>query len=142
MMLSPFEELTTVDAGQVLGITPAAVRGHIHAGDLPAHRDGPAWRIRHVDLDRFAARWEPPRNADQRRSSGPDAIWATLNALEVLGEATTGELATAVGRHDGNVRKYLQVLQLGGHVTRSSDGTYLLTESGRHHTRKEHQRAS
>ena len=42
--------LTVAEAARLAGLTPGALRHHVHRGRLPVVRLGRAWRIRLVDL--------------------------------------------------------------------------------------------
>ncbi len=57
----------------------------------------------------------------------PEAGKATFEALRERGALTAAELGVIVGRHEGNVRKYLGELRAAGLVQRNPDHTYSLT---------------
>lgn len=127
------EYLDTGQVSQVLGLSPSRVRHYIAQGMLVAEREGPSWRVKRQDLARFMTSWQPGIGAGSRRADeGPEAIWATLQALVEAGEATAAQLGVAVGRHEGNVRKYLGFLRCRGFVTTRS-GAYAATAAGRAH---------
>ena len=133
--------LTSTEVAQLLGVSRACVVRWIDEQRLDAGRDGTRWMIPAESVREFARHWDPdPRaGAGTRRASheGPAAIWDTLAALVELGPSQTWELATALDRHTGNVRKYLLILRRRGFVTTSSTGVYTITPAGRQHLRKE-----
>jgi excisionase family DNA binding protein len=128
-------ELTTQQVAAVLGISPSQVRQYItRARTLPARRCGPTWRVKRADLEDFLKDWQPGHAAGWRRGhEGPDAVWIALHALASLGEATAAEIALAIERHEGNVRKYLGILRCRDFVTTTDSGVYTTTAAGRDH---------
>lgn len=129
---SPEDDLSTTEAAVLIGLSPSRVRDLISQGRLPAHREGPTWRVRRCDAEAY--RDAGPIFKDGRGShttTGPAAVWETLEVLAEMDEATSSELALAVDRHPGNVRKYLIILRHRGFVRGRPDGINEITDEGR-----------
>lgn len=128
------DELTTGEAADLLGISAGRVRVFISEGRLPAHRCGPAWRVRRRDVEEFSRTGVLFKDGrGPRPSEAPSATWETLEVLAELGVASANELALAVNRHPGNVRKYLIILRHRGFAEGLANGDYEITDAGRDH---------
>lgn len=128
------DELTTNEAAEILGISAGRVRVYIGEGRLPAHRDGPAWRVNRRDVEEFSRTGVLFKDGrGPRPSEAPSATWETLEVLAELEVASVNELALAVNRHPGNVRKYLIILRHRGFAEGLATGDYEITDAGRDH---------
>jgi excisionase family DNA binding protein len=122
------EWLPLAKVAEELGVTRSAVYLMVVEHRLEGMQCGARWVVRRSDVERFRAGWQPPPNAGRRlrrRTGVPDGPNEVLALLEDWGEANVEELAEAIGRHPGNVRKYLKLLEIRGQVRRSGVGGWI-----------------
>jgi excisionase family DNA binding protein len=125
--------LSTPEAGELAGVGAAQVRYWINCGFLPGTRVGASWRVRPEDLTAFMeSTGRPYQFTGRRNPDGPAAIWHTLAVLCEVGTASAAELAVAVDRDEGNVRKYLALLRHRGLAVEVATrrGQYAATAEG------------
>jgi len=126
-----FDMLTTKEAAALSNYSVECIRKWIGEGRLPATRCGTHWFISRADMETFVrprrvATHLPPRRP--RQTPGPQLVAQAL--LDLKGEpATPDELAVLVGRHPGNARKFLLLLEATGHAQRV-EGGWVLTRAG------------
>jgi len=114
--------LSTREVAELLGTTQPAVGWAIRIRNMPV---AATTRYGHHRLDRDAVLAWAATNTFQ--PSKPRHAWLeTAKALEVLGPATTEEIAAYRGIHPGNVRKHLLILDAEGAVERGADGQWSL----------------
>ncbi len=119
--------LTLTAAAERVGVTVPTIRRRIDAGALRAYKLGRRLLINEDELVEDSAKWT-------RRTAGyaHQSVWMTLLALDQLEEpATAAELAIAIGRHDGNIRKYLKILRIREFVDAVGGDQYEITADGR-----------
>ncbi|MGH9066358.1 MAG: helix-turn-helix domain-containing protein [Acidimicrobiales bacterium] len=115
--------LTTTEAAQQLGVVPATLLGHIHAGRLAAIRVGRQWVITSTALAAFSAA-RPPRRGGPTQSS-PIALRRLAGEGQVLTYvaqhpgATAGEIATVTGQTRRLAQRRLQSLEADGFIYRT-----------------------
>lgn len=123
--------VSTTEAARRLRVSRRQVGALIASERLGAHRFGPHWYI-HLDvLEAFAATYKPMQYPRRSGSQGR-TVWEALEVLSELGECSTSELAEALDRHEGNVRKYLIILRHRGFAERVGD-LHRITAAGRAH---------
>jgi len=130
MTVMAFTMLTTSEAGALLNVSAATVSQRIRDGALPATRRSGHWFIKRSAVEAYirANGLPAPRSIREPTVLGPQLVARAL--LELEGEpATPDELALLVGRHPGNVRKFLLLLRASGHAERGESG-WLLTQAG------------
>jgi excisionase family DNA binding protein len=98
-------ELRVSDAARRLSVTSQAVRDWIHAGHLPARKEGRLWLVREQDVDRLAA----GRAASQPRASTAgveDRLRELTEAVALLNEreAASAALVEALARERDRFR--------------------------------------
>lgn len=121
------EWLPLAKVAEELGVTRSAVYLMVVEHRLEGMQCGARWVVRSRDVERFREGWKPPPNAGRRlrrRTDTPDGPRQVLALLQDWGEASVEELAEAISRHPGNVRKYLKLLEVRGHARRSCDGRW------------------
>ncbi|MGH9129010.1 MAG: helix-turn-helix domain-containing protein [Acidimicrobiales bacterium] len=117
--------LTTTEAGQLVGRSPAAIRRAAHAGAL-VYAGFNEQRRPLLDKDAVLS-WAA---AHPGKPSPPRQRWlTTLDALDLLGPATSVEVATYLGLHPGNVRKHLKILTSTNDVVRLDTGQWATSRS-------------
>ena len=110
-----------------LGVTRSAVYLMVTEHRLQGMQCGARWVASRADVERFKAEWHPPHNAGrrlQRRTGTADGPDQVRKLLEDWGDATVEELAEVIGRHPGNVRKYLKQLEVRGVAHRLPQGQW------------------
>lgn len=115
--------LNTTEAAALTGRSMAAVRNAIMRGLLPVVDRTSLGRplVRQSDVMVWDKRSIRPRRKDTKP-------WLRVaDALGVLGFASAEELATCLGIHPGNVRKYLLILEAQQQAKRGNDGQWSLT---------------
>jgi excisionase family DNA binding protein len=128
------ELITTTEAADIIGIEPSSVRKLISAGSLPTvRRVGQIYLLDRDVVQEFATTRH--RRTARRRGEGPSiptVAWDVLHLLAQVEAFTAAELALALDRHQGNVRKYLAIWRHRGYVaTLPTDPvSYRLTEAG------------
>ncbi len=127
--------VSTSQAARRLGVTRRQVGVLIASERLEAHRFGPHWYIHHDVLEAFAAAYTPTHNK-RRPSAQGRTVRDALEVLGEVGECSTAELAEALDRHEGNVRKYLIILRRRGFAERIGD-SHRITPAGRAHLARE-----
>jgi len=123
-MTDPHDRLlSTPQVAELLGTTQPAVNWAIRHRKLPV---AATTRYGHHRLDRDAVlAWAATNSFAPAR---PQQAWlATAKALEVLGPATSEELAAYRDINQGNIRKHLLILAAQGAVERGPDGQWSLT---------------
>jgi excisionase family DNA binding protein len=132
--------VSTVEAAERLGVSRTRIAQLIEAGRLPAHRDGPAWRISSADLDNFAHSY---RRISPGRRRKPDLPASAVRILALLSAwddpddprpsdgTDPSELAHAIDLNIGNVRKHLRALEDRGLVVQGPFSTWRATPAGR-----------
>lgn len=120
------------EVAERLGVHRATVNDMVRAGRLPATREGAHWLVRRTDLEDFASKYVRPSNAPTPRSSTlPTTAPRILELLTEFGSASALELTPLLGIHEGNVRKHLRLMEVGGLVKPGQDGQWRLTDRGR-----------
>lgn len=121
------EIINTTEAARITGRSVDAVRSAIREGSISAVGRTVTGRplIRRADV----LAW----NERARRGSGhPTKPWErAIEALELLGPATTSEVGAFLGIHPGNARKHLAILAQQGRVRRGEDGQWVTIERSR-----------
>lgn len=112
------ELLTTRQAAELVGRSLDSIKAMLNAGSVPGERVDGFWRIRREDL----LAWNATAQRRRRRPSRPHERGA--QALAEYGSVTPGELATLLGVHVGNARKYLALLAAEGRAHRHDDGEW------------------
>ncbi len=116
-----------------LGCLPDSVRNLVHRGLLvPADRDAQGLLFDPAQVAAFAASGVYRPTPRRRDGVLQDLVWETLAALRRADEPlTAAELAVALDRDPGNVRKYLAVLRAKGLVERIGDtAEHVVTAAG------------
>jgi excisionase family DNA binding protein len=124
------EWLPLAKVAEELGVSRSAVYLMVVEHRLEGMQCGARWVARRTDVERFKAEWQPPPNAGRRlgrRTGSADGPEQVRNLLADWGEATVEELAEVIGRHPGNVRKYLKQLEVRGVAQRLADGYWSVT---------------
>lgn len=124
------------DVADALGITRAAANFMVHDGRLSATRCGARWYVCDVVLTQFRAAYRPAPSAGRKlgpRAGQPEMVHVVHGLLADWGEARVDELSEVVGRHPGNVRKYLAILERRGLAQKTSNCTWEATTTRREH---------
>ena len=127
--------ITTAEAAQILGLEAAYVRELIRAGAIQAERRvGHIYLIERDTVTEYALK--RPSHTRRRRDRSNRITPVMIDVLHLLSQAdacTTAELAPALNRHEGNVRKYLAAWRDRGFVTSHPTDpiSYCLTDDGR-----------
>jgi excisionase family DNA binding protein len=127
------EWLPLTRVAEELGVTRSAVYLMVMEHRLGGMQCGARWVVRREEVERFRSQWRRPPNAGRRlrrqatHAAGPEQV---LALLQDWGDATVDELAEAIGRHPGNVRKYLRLLEVRGLAARPGTGTWTPTALG------------
>jgi hypothetical protein len=118
--------LTTHEAGRLVGRSEGAVRKALGRGTLRGKRDREVWHVRAADVVAWAAcsRSGPGNPLPAPRTED------TVHILREYESASAEEVATLLGVHPGNARKYLAMLALQGRARRRADGQWVLTDNG------------
>jgi excisionase family DNA binding protein len=118
-------------AAERLELHRATVNDMVQDGRIRARRIGAHWFIKATELERFASRYERPRNSPRRvpRPVQPSAEILTL--LGDWGSATVSELHEVVEMHEGNIRKHLCIAEAQGLAERDEFSRWALTSAGR-----------
>jgi hypothetical protein len=118
--------LTTHEAGRLVGRSEGAVRKALGRGTLRGQRDREIWHVRAADVVAWAAcsRSGPGNPLPAPRTED------TVHILREYESASAEEVATLLGVHPGNARKYLAMLALQGRARRRADGQWVLTDNG------------
>lgn len=114
--------LTTREAGQLVGRSEDAVRAAIRRGDLDAERGRDFWLVSASDVIAWAAHTPIGRGNPLPRPRTEEVV----GLLTDWGSGSAEELATVLGVHVGNARKYLAILAAQGRAERSKDGQWTL----------------
>ncbi len=123
--------LSLQKVAESLGVTRAAVNSMVHDGRLDAVRLGPRWYVCESVFERFRSGYRPPPSAGRKlgpRGGEPQMVEVVYALLVDWGEARVDELSEVLGRHPGNVRKYLAVLRARG-LARRVEGPVWAAES-------------
>jgi hypothetical protein len=118
--------LTTREAGRLVGRSEDAVRNALGRGTLRGQRDREVWHVRPADVITWAA-------SSRSGPGNPLPAPRTEDTAHVLREyesASAEEVATFLGVHPGNARKYLAMLALQGRARRRADGQWVLVSNG------------
>lgn len=121
------------DVADGLGVSRAAVNSMVRDGRLGAIRLGPYWYVCQPVFDEFRSSYEPPPSAGRRlgpRGGEPAMADVVYELLVDWGEARVDELSEVLGRHPGNIRKYLALLQTRGLVARAGDAVWSPVHDG------------
>jgi hypothetical protein len=111
------EMLTTRQAAELVGRSPAAVKHVLNRGLIPGeHVDG-FWRVRREDVVAWDSR-------TRRRNAKKRAYERSAELLAEYGSLTADELSKFQGVHVGNARKYLCLLAVEGRAHRHDDGEW------------------
>jgi excisionase family DNA binding protein len=111
------ELLTTRQAAELVGRSPAAVKQVLNEGRIPGERVDGFWRVRREDIVAWDAR-APRKNVKKR------AYERSAELLAEYGSLTTDELSRFQEVHVGNARKYLCLLAVEGRAHRHDDGEW------------------
>ncbi len=116
-----FEQLTTTQAADLVGVTQVAVRHAILEGRLKGSKIGGVWYVDRQPL----LEWRRHNRGGGPRGHRP---WERVaSALDEYGPSTAEELSRLCDLHAGNVRKYLAILAKEGRTERSADSHWALT---------------
>jgi excisionase family DNA binding protein len=120
------------EAALRLGLHRATVNEMVADGRLSGERIGPHWFVKESVLNRFASKYERPKNAPKRGATETSARWERmiLERLSQWHDAAVQELARVIDLHPGNIRKYLCLLEVRELVQRDDFGMWSLTEKG------------
>jgi hypothetical protein len=111
------ELLTTRQAAELVGRSPAAVKQVLNKGTIPGkHVDG-FWRVHRDDVLAWDARTRR-KNVKKRAYERSAELLAEYESL------TADELSKFQGVHVGNARKYLCLLAVEGRAHRHDDGEW------------------
>lgn len=118
--------LSTREAGLLVGRSEGAVRKALGRGTLRGQRDREVWHVRAADVIAWAA-------CSRSGPGNPLPAPRTEDTAYILREyesASAEEVATLLGLHPGNARKYLAMLALQGRARRRADGQWVLAGDG------------
>jgi len=112
------ELLTTRQASELVGRTQSSIKNMLLLGSLPGERVDGFWRIRREDL----LTWN--ETAPRRHITPKRPQERAAEALAEYGSVTPAELATLLGVHPGNARKYLALLAAERRAHRHANGEW------------------
>lgn len=121
--------LPLVEVAVELGVTRSAVYEMVRQERLEGRQQGSRWLVPRTALTRFKADWVPAPNAGRRLTRRADGPKEVLSLLQDWRDGRVEELAEAMGRHPGNVRKYLRILEVRGLAQRQPEGDWVPTQS-------------
>ncbi len=112
------ELLTTRQAAELVGRSPAAVKQALNGRRIPGIRVDGFWRVRREDVLAWEAR--APRYPSVKKR----AYERSAELLAEYGSLTPDELSKLQAVHVGNARKYLAILSTEGRAHRHNDGEW------------------
>jgi excisionase family DNA binding protein len=118
-------------AAERLGLHRATVNDMVQDGRIAARRIGAHWFIRADDLERFASRYQRPRNSPRRLPRSVQPSTEILALVADWGTATVAELHQVIEMHEGNIRKHLCIAEAQGLATRDEFSRWRVTAAGR-----------
>jgi excisionase family DNA binding protein len=120
------QQLTTTQAGDLVGVSQGAVRIAVLQGRLKGAKVGGVWYVEREEL----LEWRR-----HTRSVGPRCHQPWERVAAALGDyssASADELSRLCDLHVGNVRKYLAILAKDRRVERLADGQWALIATSQH----------
>jgi len=118
LVVDDIELLTTRQAGELVGRSPATVKRALSLGVLPGRHVEGFWRVRQEDVLAWDAR------ACRKPSRKDRPYDRVAQMLTDYGSVTTDELAELLMVHPGNARKHLAILANQGRAHRHEDGEW------------------
>jgi hypothetical protein len=102
----------------------STVKTAIYQGVLPAVRQFDGWRMSRKDV----LAWHQQARVINKPRQAAQPWEKAAELLEEYGSLSSEEMARLIGRHPGNVRKYLAILKAEGRAERLSDGQWVLVK--------------
>ncbi len=121
------------EAARRLGVHRTAVNTMILDGRLRGERQGPYWRVRLDEFERFASTYTRPPNVPvpaRDPEALPPVAERALSWLARWGTATTAELGEVMSDDPGNIRKATDILRRRRLATRDETGVWAITHEG------------